>query len=123
MNNKSWQDRIKSELADVPPDPIPEEFYRGVWRQIHNMPDTNSRPEAEGKVFSFTGACFRAIPALMAVIIMFGVYSWFYPPGIYEIDSEFTEMIEPDESILPKADSLFFYIMQVPHSSESETEP
>ena len=123
MNREPWQDRIGRELNREHIEPASEHFYRGIWSRIQAAETASRAGGAEKGFISIGLACWRALPAFVALLLIVTAYAWFYPPDSGGQDGVSAESYVLDSDYAPSDTDLLYQIMHSTHVSELETKP
>ena len=123
MNKESWRDMIKRELDREHIEPASEDFYRGIWSRIKAKERPFPVANADKTFVSIGLACWRALPAFAALLLIVTAYAWFYPPDAGSQAGISVESYVLDSDSAPSDTDLLYQIMHSTHVSELETKP
>jgi hypothetical protein len=121
MTKDRWEGWIQDNLAGDRIEPADDGFYHGVWIRIRT-----AKPESRALInplFSVGAACWRAVPAFAALLLIIAAYGWFYPPDLGGRIATADESYVLDANAAPSNTELFYRIMHTARDSETETEP
>ncbi len=120
MKNDQWRDWIRREMPGEHVEPVSDDFYRGVWKRIRAA-ESRSLIESATPVLSLGRACWKAVPACAALVLLVLLYSWRYPPNDIEPVSGTAEFYVLDSDAAPSDTDLLYQIMHNSQASELET--
>jgi hypothetical protein len=120
MKKEPWHDRIRRDLAHDPLRPAADDFYEKVWNRIRAVKSAEPAKPPIRPLFAVGQACWKAMPAAVALTLAFSIYLWSNFPDWSKIDLPAnSSLLEAEEA--PTHNDVLYQILNSPEVPQTET--